>query len=285
MKRILALLFLALFLHGPLAAREKSPKEASQAGYRTEHDIAYRDAAGDAYADSLCRLDLYYPIEKKGFPTIVWFHGGSLKGGKRDIPEALQQHGFAIAGVDYRLTPRVQVADCIDDAAAAVAWVLEHIASYGGDPRSVFIAGHSAGGYLVTMLGLDKRWMGRYGIDPDKAFAAVIPYSGQVVTHFARRRELGIAEPCVIVDDMAPLYHVRPDCPPMLLLAGDRELELKGRYEEIAYFCRMMRIAQHPDIRLYEFQGFKHGNMPQAGHFVALRYMREILKKRGAGNE
>ena len=281
MKRFFALLLLALLACGSLAAREKVRKEAPETAYRTERNIAYRNAAGDAYADSLCRLDLYYPVEKKGFPTIVWFHGGSLKGGKRDIPKALQQEGFAIAGVDYRLTPRVRVADCIDDAAAAVAWVLEHIDSYGGDPRSVFIAGHSAGGYLVAMLGLDKRWMGRYGVDPDTAFAAVIPYSGQVVTHFARRRELGIAEPCVIVDDMAPLYHLRPDCPPMLLLTGDRELELKGRYEEVAYFHRMMRIAQHPDVRLYEFQGFKHGNMPQAGHFVALRFMREILKKRG----
>ena len=38
-----------------------------------------------------------------------------------------------------------------------------------------------------------------------------------------------------------------------------------GRYEENAYFWRMMRVAGHPDVRIYEFDGFDHGNMPQAG--------------------
>ena len=57
------------------------------------------------------------------------------------------------------------------------------------------------------------------GIDPDTAFAALIPYSGQVVTHFARRREMGIPDTQVVVDDMAPLNYIRPDCPPILILS------------------------------------------------------------------
>ena len=270
MKRILLFLFV-LSLYGP----EISAQETT---YRTIKNIAYRNAANDAYIDSLCRLDLYYPIGKKDFPTVVWFHGGSLTGGKRDIPKALRDKGFAVVGVDYRLTPHVKVADCLDDAAAAAAWTVKHIASYGGDPSQIFIAGHSAGGYLTLMIGLDKRWTAPYGIDPDTAFAALIPYSGQVVTHFARRKELGIPDTQVVVDDMAPLNHVRADCPPILLLSGDRELELKGRYEEIAYFWRMMQVAKHPNVKLREFDGFKHGNMPQAGHFLTIRYIRDFQK-------
>ena len=94
---------------------------------------------------------------------------------------------------------------------------------------------------------------------------ALIPYSGQVVTHFERRRELGLPDTQPLVDDMAPLSYVRPDCRPMLILSGDRERE--------------MRVAGHPDVRICEFDGFDHGNMPQAGHFVAVRYIREMERR------
>lgn len=271
MKRLFPALVLSALLCG--AARAAEP------ACRIERGIAYRAEAPDGYAAERCLLDLCLPDGEEGFATVVWFHGGGLTGGRREIPAALRGKGFAVAGVGYRLVPRAKVADCIDDAAAAAAWVVRHIAEYGGDPAKVFLAGHSAGGYLASMIGLDKRWLGRYGIDPDTAFVAMIPYSGQVVTHFSRRKELGIPDTQPLVDDMAPLSHVRPDCAPMLILSGDRELEMLGRYEENAYFWRMMRVAGHPDVRLLEFDGFDHGKMPQAGHFVAVRYIRERLER------
>ena len=240
MKRLLLLLVAQLLFCAGLSAQNDA--------CRTVRDIAYREASGDGYIDSMCRLDLCYPTDRTGFPTVIWFHGGGLEGGRREIPAALCGQGF--------------------------------IASYGGDPHLIFVAGHSAGGYLSSMIGLDKRWLAPYGIDPDEAFAALIPYSGQVVTHFARRRELGLPDTQPLVDDLAPLNHVRADCPPVLILSGDRELELLGRYEENAYFWRMMRVVGHPDVRLREFDGFDHGNMPEAGHYVAVRYIREIVKKR-----
>lgn len=271
MKRLLILIFVLAACCTGAAAQEGV--------CRTESGIAYRAAGGDRQIDSLCRLDIWCPAGKTGFPTVIWFHGGGLTGGRRAIPEELKNKGFAVVGAGYRLTPTVKVADCIDDAAAAAAWVVEHIASYGGDPKRIYVAGHSAGGYLSSMIGLDKRWMASYGIDPDMAFVALIPYSGQVVTHFARRRELGMPDTQVLVDDMAPLYHVRPDAPPMLILSGDRRQEMLGRYEENAYFWRMMQVAGHPDVRIREFEGFDHGNMPQAGHFVTVRYIREMENK------
>ncbi len=254
----------------------------ASAGARAQRvvcDVAYRPASDDRLIDSLCRLDLFLPEGDTPFPTLIWFHGGGLAGGRKEIPEALKNRGFAVAGVGYRLVPQVKVEECIADAAAAAAWVIGHIAEYGGDPRKIFVAGHSAGGYLTSMIGMDKRWLAPFGIDPDTAFMALIPYSGQAITHFARRDEMGMSDKQPLVDDLAPLYHVRSDCPPVLILSGDRELEMLGRYEENAYLWRMFRVAGHPDVQLMEFDGFTHGSMAAPGHLITVKYIRERLRR------
>jgi hypothetical protein len=60
------------------------------------------------------------------------------------------------------------------------------------------------------------------------------------------------------------LFHVRADAPPLLLITGDRELELLGRYEENAYLMRMMKIKGHSSTTLYELEGFDHGMVEPA---------------------
>ncbi|WP_234408376.1 lipase [Marinilabilia salmonicolor] len=58
---------------------------------------------------------------------------------------------------------------------------------------------------------------------------------------------------------MAPLFHVRADAPPLLLITGDREKEMLGRYEENAFLMRMMKVVGHKETRLYEMDGYGHG--------------------------
>ena len=129
-------------------------------------------------------------------------------------------------------------------AAEAVAWVFKHIAEYGGDPRKIVVSGHSAGGYISMMLCLDKHWLAAYDTDADSVMMYV-PFSGQAITHFNVRKMQGIPPLQATIDEYAPLYWVRGDCPPMVLICGDRELELFGRYDENQYLARMMKLAGH----------------------------------------
>lgn len=210
------------------------------------------------YIRDRCVLDLYLPKDSVGFATVVWFHGGGLTGGEKEIPKALKQKGIAVAGVNYRLSPNVKSPEWIKDAAAAVAWVMQNIDKYGGDKKLIFISGHSAGGYLSSMVVLDKSWLKEFGQTPDE-LAGCIPFSGHTITHFTIRKERGIAGTKPLIDELAPLYHVRKDAPPFLLITGDRELEILGRYEENAYFYRMMKVVGHEDIDLLELDGYDHG--------------------------
>jgi acetyl esterase/lipase len=245
--------------------------------YLMDQDIPYR--TGDqltAYMKERCRLDVYYPSGIKGFPTVVWFHGGGLLNGSRFVPDGLKAKGIAVVAVNYRLSPQVRSPGYVEDAAAAVAWTFRNIEKYGGSSQRIFVSGHSAGGYLTSMIGLDKRWLAAHEIDADR-IAGLIPYSGHTITHFTVRAERGIDGKRPIVDDMAPLYHIRNDAPPLLLITGDRDMELLGRYEENAYLWRMMQVVGHPDTEIFELEGYDHGRMAVPAHPLLINFVRRVV--------
>lgn len=245
-------------------------------GYRIEHNILYR--SGDDLPESVtsrCRLDVYSPTNNPGYATVVWFHGGGLTSGERFIPAELKQKGIAVVAANYRLAPEAASPTYIEDAAAAVAWTLQNIEQIGGSAERVIVSGHSAGGYLAAMVGLDKRWLAAHDIDADR-LAGIAPYSGHAITHFTIRKERGIPGTQPVVDDLAPLFHVRKDAPPILLVTGDRDMELLGRYEETAYLWRMLKEAGHEKVELFELEGYDHGQMAGPAHPLLLRFIQGL---------
>jgi acetyl esterase/lipase len=254
-------------------------KQIIDGGYHLTAELLYREEKGiTAEQNQRCRLDVYAPATKKPFPTVIWFHGGGLTQGERSIPLPLRNQGIAVVTANYRVSPGVKSPVFIEDAAAAIAWTFKHIADFGGDPQRIFVSGHSAGAYLTLMCGLDKKWLAKHGVNADD-LAGLIPLSPQVITHFTIRDERDIEETQPIIDDLAPLFHVRKDAPPILLVTGDRERELMGRYEECAYFWRMMKLTGHKDTMLHELDGFDHGKMPEPAFPLLLKFVEEAVKK------
>ena len=244
------------------------------AQYVTKSDIPYTTSQ-DTYAVERCKLDVYYPTDKKDVPVVVWFHGGGLEGGNKYFPQELLNSGMTVVTVNYRLLPKATIDECIDDAAAAVAWTFKHAEEYNGSAKKIFISGHSAGGYLVDMIGLEKKWLAKYDVNADDV-AAILPFSGQCVTHYNVRKLQGIGPLQATIDQYAPLTHIRPDAAPIVVISGDRELELYGRYEEQAYFWRMLKLVGHKDVTLYEMQGFNHGDMPSPAFHVLKDHVKRL---------
>ncbi len=254
---------------GMLAVMGASP-------YVTDTDISYT-AKEDALSKQRLKLVIHNHQDAKDLPVKEWFHGGGLTGGQKFIPAVLMDHGYVVVAPNYRLIPDVTVTECIDDAAEAVAWVINNIDQYGGDPTKVFVSGHSAGGFLTSMIGLDKTRLEKYGVDAD-SLAALIPYSGQVITHFSDRKSQGIGELTPWVDRNAPLFYVRKDAPPYIIITGDAEEELYGRYEENLYMWRMMKLTGHPDVKIYKLDGYNHGDMAAPAHHILLNEANRLLK-------
>lgn len=246
-------------------------------GVVVHENIPYKSGNGlSDYERTRCLLDLYLPEGVSNPPVIVWFHGGGLTagdkagGGQAEIARGLAERGIAVASVNYRLSPQAGFPAYVVDAAASVAWALDHIGEYGGDADNVFVSGHSAGGYLVGMLGMDGEYLGALGHAPGE-LAGLIPISGQMVTHATVRDERGLPSNRPLVDAAAPVFHVSAVAPPVLAIAGSEDLP--ARAQENDYFVASLLAVGHPDATYMEFAGRNHGSIvtqiPDEGDAVA----------------
>lgn len=242
--------------------------------YSTKKDVSYIETTeADSYRRERCKLDIYYPLSKEKYATVVWFHGGGLEAFQKEIPSHLQNKGIAVVGVNYRLSPKAKNPAYTEDAAEAVAWVFKHIDQFGGDPSQIYVAGHSAGAYLALMIGMDKSYLNKHGIDADR-IRGLIPISAQAATHYTIRKERGLDMKVPVIDRYAPLSLVRENLPPMLLITGDRSLELSSRYEENLYLLSLLKEAGNEKAKLYELQGFNHGSVMAPACSLLLEWMK-----------
>jgi len=240
----------------------------------------YSEAAlanADEYQRAQCRLDLYAPTNRAGFATVVWFHGGGLTQGRRHFID-LKRPDIAIVPVSYRLSPKGKLPSFLEDAAAATAWVLRNISQYGGDSNKVFVAGHSAGGYLTAMIGMDPKWLAAQGAS-NLQLAGLIPVSGQMSTHFHVKKLRGDTGPEYrpIIDEYAPMYYCASNLPPICLILGDRNIEYKNRVEENAFMDACLRNLGHQHVEFYEMGGLDHGTVGEGGLIVMRKFIDSTL--------
>lgn len=184
--------------------------------------------------DPAQKVRVYLPVGAKGpLPVVVFVHGGSWASGDPDdygfVARALAPQGYAVVLAGYRLYPRSVFPGMVEDTGAAVRWVRDHAAGFGGDPGRIVLMGHSAGAYNVAMLALDRTWQERAGL-ADRDIRGVVglagPYDFAPFTSQATIDSFGKAPDPAATQ---PLRFVRPDAPPMLLLTGDQDTTVKPR--------------------------------------------------------
>ena len=181
-------------------------------------DIAYGQ-------DPRQQLDVYLPLARQqAGPVVVFFYGGSWTTGERAgykfVGEALASRGISVVIADYRLSPQVKYPVFLQDSAQALRWTFEHLAELGGDPRQVFVMGHSAGAYNAAMLALDDRWLAGVGLQPAQ-LAGWIGLAGPYDFLPIGNPDVQVAFewPATPADSQA-LMHASKNSPPALLLAA-----------------------------------------------------------------
>jgi acetyl esterase/lipase len=187
--------------------------------YKRHTNIAYGPAPQN-------RLDIYAPDKpaQGPRPVVVFWHGGRWRyGDKADyrfVGAALAESGYVVAIANYRHYPQVKMPGFMDDAARAAQWAAAHAGEYGGDPRRLFLMGHSAGAHLAALVTLDRRYFAATG-QPIPRIAGVIGLSGPY--DFLPLMEEDVQDmfgPPELYPVSQPINFVRADAPPMLLVQG-----------------------------------------------------------------
>lgn len=194
------------------------------------------------------QLDLYTPIQAR-FPTILFVHeGGLTSGDRKDMPysricQTFQDLGFGCATTNYRLAPRFKWPAQPNDVVAAFGWLKRNIATRGGDPKRIYLFGHSSGCYLVAMVAADKQYLAAQGWSP-REIAGVVAmgcrlndvvevratpptnYEGSWVP--PNRLDDFMKEEVAFTNlqqrnDAVPAVHVTAELPPTLVLIAEAE--------------------------------------------------------------
>lgn len=131
--------------------------------------------------DTLRSVDVFWSNDSKDANVIVFVHGGGwLSGDKkqyREMAMSLASRGMTVVLVNYRLSPQAKFPVHLEDVCAAISWAYNSVTNYNGDPDRIFLMGHSAGGYLITMAVCDDQYLNLYNLTPTD-IAGIITISG-----------------------------------------------------------------------------------------------------------
>jgi acetyl esterase/lipase len=232
----------------PLLADEARPAAPATNEVQVIRDIVYRDLApGEDAAKGKNKLDLYLPREAKSFPVVFFVHGGAWRNGDKNgilgvysnLGRFLARQGLGAVVINYRLSPGVQHPTHIQDVAKAFAWTHKHIAEYGGRPEQLFLCGHSAGGHLVALLATDPSYLKAEGLTP-AAIKGIIPISGVYDVSFAGLNLFTsvFGKDPEVRKKASPVYQVRPDVPPALIIYADKDFQSCDRMSRA--FCEAL---------------------------------------------
>jgi acetyl esterase/lipase len=246
----------ALIAAAAIAPPAGPPQSGGEDGSPDVPDVEYAAVDG-----SPLMLDLYRP-QGEPIGLIVWVHGGAWRSGSRRSADlrGMTAHGWAVASVDYRLSPIARFPAQVHDIKAAIRYLRANAETFGYPPAPFVVAGSSAGGHLAALVGvtnghpeLEGGVGDRFDVSSDVQAIVDLYGASNLTTILAQSTPHGLnvrrpaldlllggqpgAEPA-LARLASPVFHVDASDPPLLLLHGDQDdqmpinqaHELEGAY-------------------------------------------------------
>jgi acetyl esterase/lipase len=219
---------------------------------------------GQHYANDKDRLDVHMPAGAVDVPVVVYFHGGALMYGEKELADPVAERlvalGIGVVSANYRLSPDHQHPAHVQDAASSVAWTVAHIAEYGGNPQQIYVGGHSAGAYLAALLALDASHLATHSLDHGAISGSIL------ISPFLYVEETAADRPKVVwgtdPDDWLAASvtpHIGPDKAPMLLIYADGDDP--WRRDQNERLAQALRTAGSPSTTAVQMPDRDHRSL------------------------
>lgn len=240
------------------------------------------------------RMDLYLPPKEKGLaPVIVNIHGGGWNHGTKESQtgfSAFFKMGFAVANVEYRLTPQATAPAAIEDVRCALLYLAQNAKELNVDVNRIVIMGGSAGGHLALMAGLlqnDGRFDGNCGVTKSFKIAAIIDKYGitdLTVLNGNRSVKAWLGDQAgnlTFAKSVSPVYYVKKTSPPTFIVHGDADPVVP--YQQSIELQKKFRAAGVKTV-FVTVAGGGHGKFPPERNAELTRGITEFLRALGLEN-
>jgi acetyl esterase/lipase len=256
------------------------PNAVESPNVEVRKDVPYVE--GEPAEAAKQKLDLYLPKGVSNAPVLLFFHGGAWRFGDRwqypPLGHRIAKEGIVTVIPSYRLAPKHPFPAQIEDTASAFAWTVRHIAEFGGDPERIFLAGHSAGAHLVSLLTLHPRYLQQHGLT-QKHIRGVIALSGVYDLTVADSQSAVFGKKPEVRREASPLFFIRADAPPFFV--SYCEWDYATLPAQAKRFHRALRAAGAQaelfftprDNHIYEVISMTYDNDPTM--LAVLRFLRD----------
>lgn len=178
-------------------------------------------------------LNIFSPKKDKfqNTPVLLFVHGGNWNSGKKELynfyGKNFAKKGITTVIVGYTLSPEANYKVMTKEVAEAIKWTQQHISKYNGNPKKLFLTGHSAGGHLVALAAMDPQ----FGVEPSSISGIILnDAAGLDMHHYlesfpptTKHNYLSTwTDDSETWKEASPIFYVSETTPDIMMYVGER---------------------------------------------------------------
>jgi acetyl esterase/lipase len=212
-------------------------------------------------------LDVYQPDTPGSYPVVVYIHGGGWNSGNKElyalVAQKLVPFGVVVVVPRYQLYPDATYTQMQADVSAALAWTVNSIDEYNGDPQRILFGGQSAGAQLSAMTVFDRSVLATYNLSPN-AICAYYGISGVYDIRAQYDFEVSNGRTAPVMTAVmggessfaatSPINFVHADVPRVLLIHGDQDETVPLQMSR-AFYLALNNVNASVSLQVYPGRG------------------------------